>query len=245
MNAGELIEALRGEATPDGWDPTSGCAYVRELWVDSAAAAMQINAALAMVPRIDDLIRAEKRIADLEAQRARLRHIMLGLTIIEKMEAKADADEEEARIRADEAAKWAARVRELEADLASESARLRTELSRNVLPSQHEFIDDPHHADQCRQHVIYPGDVGRCCGYSRSEHHTPDRSHSERRLAALRAEKKARLRQEYGVQLCEACSTILRDDAPRVACEDCTLCPGCAAELESTPATEAAEGGAT
>ena len=101
----ELIEALRGEATPDGWDPSSGGAYVRELWVDCAAAALQINAALAMVPRVDDLVRAEKRIADLEAERAHLRHIMLGLTIIEKMEARQDADAEEARIRADERAR--------------------------------------------------------------------------------------------------------------------------------------------
>lgn len=41
------IEALRGDAIPDGWDPTSGGAYCRELWVASAAEALEINAALA------------------------------------------------------------------------------------------------------------------------------------------------------------------------------------------------------
>jgi hypothetical protein len=44
------------------------------------------------------------QVAELEAERARLRHIMLGLTIIEKMEARQDADAEEDRIRADERA---------------------------------------------------------------------------------------------------------------------------------------------
>ena len=51
--------------------------------------------------------------------------------------------------------------------------------------------------------------------------------HTARRLAALRAEKKARLRREYGIELCEACGAILREDTPRVACEDCSLCLAC------------------
>ena len=54
--------------------------------------------------------------------------------------------------------------------------------------------------------------------------------HTARRLAALRAEKKARLRREHGIELCESCGEILREEAPRVACEDCSLCLACGAD---------------
>lgn len=80
-----------------------------------------------------------------------------------------------------ELARLRAELHEAEADRDSESARLRVELGRNVLPSEHNFVDDPHHTDQCRQHIICPGDVGRCCGYSQAEHR-------EAQVAALRAE---------------------------------------------------------
>jgi hypothetical protein len=58
VNGRDLIEALRGETTPDGWDPTSGGAYCRELWVGSADEALQLNRRLGLSP---DELRDELR----------------------------------------------------------------------------------------------------------------------------------------------------------------------------------------
>ena len=62
------------DGDPDGWSalPGAGLGLIRELWVASAAEALAINAALAMVPRVADLVRSEARIAELEARVAEL-----------------------------------------------------------------------------------------------------------------------------------------------------------------------------
>lgn len=41
----EIIEGIRGEPIPDGWDPASGGAYTREFWAPDAATANRWNRA--------------------------------------------------------------------------------------------------------------------------------------------------------------------------------------------------------
>ncbi len=53
MDSRELIEGLRGEPTPEHWDPASGGAYMRELWAPDAETANAINRQLALDARAE------------------------------------------------------------------------------------------------------------------------------------------------------------------------------------------------
>lgn len=67
-------------------------------------------------------------------------------------------------------AKLAHRMREAEAAWGHLESQLDEEMRRDVLPSHHSFIDNPHHPGTCRRHVTYPNEPTACCGYPPEAH---------------------------------------------------------------------------